>query len=350
MNNKVAVLLSTFNGEKYILDLLSSFSNQSFKDFDLIIRDDGSSDKTINIIKQYESENELNIVFVDSKNDFNVPELSLSASFFKLIKYANNNPNYLYFLFCDQDDIWHKNKIKRMVDELSSAEKNYPYKPILAHSDLTLIDENGDFIHSSFWEWQGINPSRNSTSRLLIQNTVTGCATIINRVLSEKLEESPNLYYHDHRAALIASLSGLIIPIHESLIDYRQHSKNVSGAGQQASSFLSKTIFIFKLIPILLNQKTDKIAHNSNEFVRIDKLLHIIKYGSNESKQLLSIYKNDMNNKTHKRLVGLSTINNQSFLGRIFTIITGKFLPNSLYRSLGLIFVIAFHNFKNEDI
>lgn len=340
--NKVAVLLSTYNGENYIHDLLDSFTNQNFKDFDLLVRDDGSSDQTINLIKKYEVTSNLNIIFVDSQNDFEVPELSLSASFFKLIKFANKNSNYKYFLFCDQDDIWHENKIQRMLDEIYLAEKNDLSKPLLAHSDLTLIDEQGDFMYASFWKWQGIMPFRNSTSRLLIQNTVTGCATMINRVLSEKLEESPNLYYHDHRAALVASLSGLVIPITESLIKYRQHTKNVSGAGIKNSGFLSKTKYIFSLF----FQYLFVSRQNTNINKRIEKLLNVIRYGSEEAKQLLSIYEDDMSKEIKEKLVFFSKIHNYSLYKRLFMLINGKFLPNSFYRSIGLIFVITFYNSK----
>ena len=343
--NNVAILLSSYNGEKYIFELLDSLANQSYKKFDLIIRDDGSSDKTREIISLYKSKNTISIIVLENDENQDVAELSLSSSFFKLVKFANNYEKYEYFMFCDQDDIWHENKIETMVEVISKEAALRVGQPILAHSDLDLINEKGDSLYSSFWEWQNINPYRNSTSRLLIQNTVTGCATIMNRELSMMLEEGPNLYYHDHRAALIASLQGAVRPISESLIDYRQHGKNVSGAGGVDLGFFKKTIYIISLFAkIFFNFRYTKkliIRH-------YDELKKILNYGIEEAIQLNKLYEKNMSNESKESVTKLSKFYEVPNYSRILILIRGNFLPNSFYRSLGLLFVSLFQKDNNS--
>ena len=343
--NNVAILLSSYNGEKYIFELLDSLANQSYKKFDLIIRDDGSSDKTREIISLYKSKNTISIIVLENDENQDVAELSLSSSFFKLVKFANNYEKYEYFMFCDQDDIWHENKIETMVEVISKEAALRVGQPILAHSDLDLINEKGDSLYSSFWEWQNINPYRNSTSRLLIQNTVTGCATIMNRELSMMLEEGPNLYYHDHRAALIASLQGAVIPISESLIDYRQHGKNVSGAGGVDLGFFKKTIYIISLFAkIFFNFRYTKKLITRH----YDELKKILNYGIEEAIQLNKLYEKNMSNESKESVTKLSKFYEVPNYSRILILIRGNFLPNSFYRSLGLLFVSLFQKDNNS--
>ena len=99
--NNVAILLSSYNGEKYIFELLDSLANQSYKKFELIIRAAGSSDKTREIISLYKSKNTISIIVLENDENQDVAELSLSSSFFKLVKFANNYEKYEYFMFCE---------------------------------------------------------------------------------------------------------------------------------------------------------------------------------------------------------------------------------------------------------
>jgi len=367
--NRVAILLSTYNGERFIHELLESLAGQTYQEFDLIIRDDGSSDRTLEIVDDFIKQNRINIIIIDSNGGHRTPELSLSFSFFKILNYANDILHYSYFLFCDQDDVWHKNKVERMVDAIKSEEIRRPDFPILVHSDLRLVDSNGNHMCSSFWKWQHINPLRNSTSRLLIQNTVTGCATIINRSLSEKLKMSPNLYYHDYRAALVASLIGVVVPLHEQLIDYRQHGDNVSGAGVKNTGVVANTIYILlRLLHMLFNRlglffkrgcgvikstitplknqdstfnyKVDQKNKSNTLIDRMEKIENIIQYSIIESEELLSIYGGEMNDQSKEALVTLATLREKGPLQRKWSLLVGNFLPNSFYRAIGLLIVV----------
>ena len=112
--NKVVILLSTYNGEKYLKEQLDSLLNQTYKNIDIYIRDDGSKDETVNIIKKYQNEYD-NIHLEEGKN------LGFIKSFFELLK--NGDENVDIYSYCDQDDIWEEDKIERAVKFINKEEK-----------------------------------------------------------------------------------------------------------------------------------------------------------------------------------------------------------------------------------
>ena len=144
MKNKVCVLLSTYNGEKFLEKQLNSLFSQTYKNFDLLIRDDGSNDNTINILEKYK------INYLKGKN------IGVIKSFFKLLEIALNK-GYEYFLFCDQDDIWELDKIEKQLFFISSKNQKLP---ILVHSDMQIIDEKDKIISESFFKFSKLNPKK----------------------------------------------------------------------------------------------------------------------------------------------------------------------------------------------
>lgn len=376
MKNNVAVLLSTYNGSKYIVELLESLSKQLFKDFDLIIRDDGSSDSTLNAILDYQKNNQLNIHIVDSEGN-----VGAANSFIKLLDYANDCQQYSYFLFCDQDDIWHQDKIEVLVNTIKVEELNNPDLPILVHSDLSVVNDNGEKIFPSFWKFQHIDPDRNTTSRLLIQNTVTGCTAAINRALSNQIKVDVEcMIVHDWWIALVASAIGKIVPIHQQLIDYRQHEQNVIGARQYGIvSVLSELykqpqrlfirlyrliknivyqlsallyVVILKVLSIVLGGYYSILKNKVKSMAGINEVnIHLnLEEDSNsndgnevsmndhvkQAKQLLLFYGDIANNESKRALIDFSSINQKKYFARKIIILRGKFLPNGFYRALRL--------------
>ena len=103
-DKKVAVVLSTYNGEKYVKEQLDSILKQTYKNVEIIVRDDGSKDSTVEIIKEYQEKHK-NIKLVVGEN------LGFIKSFFELLKIAEAD----YYSYADQDDIWVKNKIELAV-------------------------------------------------------------------------------------------------------------------------------------------------------------------------------------------------------------------------------------------
>ncbi|GGR08719.1 glycosyltransferase family 2 protein [Deinococcus ruber] len=228
---KVAVLLSSYNGEKYISHLIETILGQTYKNFDLYIRDDGSKDFTLEKIEKYKKLDK-RVHFVESQGN-----LGSSGSFLELLYQVEAD---VYF-FADQDDSWLSNKIETFLD-LYIDENNKT--PVLMFSDLEVVDDNLNIIDKSFFKYQNINPIHAfSLATAIAQNSVTGCAMMINRELAIKMchfKNSKNIIMHDWLALIIANLYGKVIFIEESTIKYRQHSYNVIGAKPWSIEFIIK--------------------------------------------------------------------------------------------------------------
>ena len=113
-SEKVQILLSTYNGEKYLEELIISLLDQEYSNLSILIRDDGSVDRTVEILKKYENNNNISIIFGEN--------LGVVDSFFELIKNADAEAEFV--AFCDQDDLWEQSKIFRAVNILHFANKN----------------------------------------------------------------------------------------------------------------------------------------------------------------------------------------------------------------------------------
>ncbi|MBT0741718.1 glycosyltransferase, partial [Campylobacter lari] len=124
MNNTVAVLLATYNGEKYLKEQIESILNQTYKDIRIYIGDDCSKDSTIDIIRAYKNLYPDKIVYY--QNNVNI---GFIKNFEKLLQICSEN----YIAFSDQDDIWDRNKIFLQYTVLKEKEKIYQNKAIMIH-------------------------------------------------------------------------------------------------------------------------------------------------------------------------------------------------------------------------
>ena len=142
LNSKVAILLATYNGERYLQDQLDSLINQSFKDWVCYVHDDGSKDNTMSILRSYSKKYPKRFKILDYPGG-----QGAAGNFLSLIKFAANNCKENYFLFSDQDDIWLPNKIELEVNKM---EEVYDDKtPILVYCDQKVVDQNLNIISNS---------------------------------------------------------------------------------------------------------------------------------------------------------------------------------------------------------
>lgn len=221
----VAILMCTYNGEKYIEEQIESILNQTYQNFVLYIRDDNSTDNTKKIISYYTKKYKNKIIeIIDEKIAH-----SASKNFMLLLENVYNLDKFDIFMFSDQDDYWEKNKVKDTVDEYNkNIDKDIP---ILIHTDLIVADSELNTIHPSFIKYSNLNTKRNRFSHYLIQNNATGCAMLINKSLVDLVKfDIGYIRMHDWYFALIASAFGKIIFIEKPTIKYRQHENNVLGA------------------------------------------------------------------------------------------------------------------------
>jgi hypothetical protein len=135
-------------------------------------------------------------------------------------------------MLCDHDDVWLPNKIALSLEHMRELEARYgPDTPLLVHTDLIVVGRDLEILAPSFFGYQRLDPSRNGLNALLMSNTVTGCATMVNRALYERARPIPDqAALHDHWLALVAAATGRIECLAEGTILYRQHGGNTVGA------------------------------------------------------------------------------------------------------------------------
>ncbi|QCT22031.1 glycosyltransferase family 2 protein [Jejubacter calystegiae] len=218
---KVDVVLACYNGEKFIAEQIDSILNQSHKNISLIITDDGSSDKTSNIIELYQQTD--NRVIVISKERAG----GVIQNFERGLSASSSD----YIMLSDQDDIWHTDKIKICLEKAVKEECGKENGPLLIYSDLCLVNERLDVISTSFYQYSGLNPERNlHIENLSWMGSVMGCTILMNRAaLNLVLPFRYPLVMHDHWLAFKTLESGRIFYLDKPLVYYRQHSENVSG-------------------------------------------------------------------------------------------------------------------------
>ena len=212
---KVAVILSTYNGEKFLKCQIDSILNQTYKDFDLIIRDDGSKDSSVKIIEQYIKENS-NIKLIKEEN------IGFIKSFYKLLEISEG---YEYYCFADQDDFWECEKIELLVNELKKTNENTPN---MVYSDSDYYDEELRFIKKG--HTNRIGNFRNS----LVECVSQGMTMMINKTARDIVikKKSKNSIFHDQWCYMVCSSLGEIKYVHKALVRYRRLNSSFTAEGR----------------------------------------------------------------------------------------------------------------------
>lgn len=306
---KIVILVSTYNGERYLKEQLDSILFQSYKGFEIIARDDGSSDETINILKSY------NIKILDTDKN-----LGAKLSFSTLLNYAVRNTDAEYFMFCDQDDIWKSDKIEKTIDMMKELERTNSDLPLLIHTDLEVVDEKLNLLNKSFWKYEKRDPSLNSINRLIMQSTVTGCTMMINRKLAElSFPVSENSIMHDWWISMVASCFGKIAYLEESTISYRQHSSNDTGSKKFGLSLILKKAI---------------------NFLFFDELYKHLDRNIKQANSFLSQYESLLDTDTKNMLRNFVSIKEKSFLEKRRILIKHDILKQGMIRNMGLLLKI----------
>lgn len=212
----VLVLMSTYNGEKYLEAQVQSILNQENVNVTLLIRDDGSKDSTLDILNRLQSTHQ-NIKVLSE------PNKGSAQSFFRLLR-ISADLNFQYYCLSDQDDIWEPQKLDRAVSFL----KNSADTPALYCSNLKVVDSDLNFVR--MMNKPGTFPYKDTS---LLKNIVTGCTAVMNRKFIELFNSLPipqKAVMHDWWLYCLACYFGNIIYDQEAFIKYRQHSANVYGA------------------------------------------------------------------------------------------------------------------------
>ncbi|HZY38413.1 MAG TPA: glycosyltransferase family 2 protein [Mucilaginibacter sp.] len=222
----VEILLATYNGENYLRAQLDSIFNQTYQDFSLSVRDDGSTDQTVQILNEYSSKYPGKIKILDD----HLEHRGATLSFGYLIEHSTSE----YIMLCDQDDVWLSKKIEITLERFNQLEKEYPRLPLMVFTDLKEVDENLNVIHESFINSQKLFPEIiTSPVKVLALNVVAGCTMMINKTAKQFILPIPvpNII-HDQWIAANISHFGKITYLPVATLLYRQHNFNAVGSNR----------------------------------------------------------------------------------------------------------------------
>ena len=221
------ILLSTYNGAPYLPELLASLEAQTYQDWKLCVRDDGSTDNSVEILQKFQQDHSDHVEIIQDEEG----NIGSYQSYMRLLKSADSD----YIVFCDQDDVWMPNKIELSVAKINELEKLHGKNlPLLIFTDLQAVDKDLKTIHPSFWQYQKLNPEiAYDWKKLLAQNVITGCTILMNQEAKKVCLPAP-LYciLPDHWIGVQVSKYGKVGFISTPTLLYRQHGNNVAGVHQ----------------------------------------------------------------------------------------------------------------------
>lgn len=224
---KVQVLMSSYNGEKYIKQQIESIFNQQNVLVECIVRDDGSTDKTKEILKEL-AKRYSNLKLIEGEN------IGWKKSFCEVVKYYDKNIGY--FAFADQDDVWLPNKLTRGIEELEKIKEE---KAKLYYSDVYLVNENLDIIGKK----RNLKPPK-FKEESLFKCYGQGCTMIFNKLALELFLKSNSLkeeISHEYWISVLCVYFGKVIyDKNYCSMYYRQHNSNIFGANRKNNLFLLK--------------------------------------------------------------------------------------------------------------
>lgn len=279
---KVHILLSTYNGEKYLGEQLNSLKNQQEVTFSITVRDDNSSDKTCKILERYSKQLPMRIIW--GKN------IGTARSFLQLVQRVDTGAEY--YAYCDQDDYWEPEKLVRAIEKLKNCDNSMP---VLYYSDVKRVGPELETIKDPFKK----NYHTEKFEAALIATAAPGCTMVFNRALLMLLKRHIPEYLTMHDSwtlQVCAAVGGTVIYDARSYIRYRQHSSNVIGGNTKMNYgkvrlflYRIKKLFCWKIKPTkvaeeLLRGYGDAMKKENNEwaiFVKdinysFSKALHIL--------------------------------------------------------------------------
>lgn len=225
-----AILLASYNGGKYIEQQLKSIQKQTYSDFRCYIRDDGSTDNTVEIVRSFVKEDPAHFTLISTDS----VKHGSKYNFFELIKYYVQSCCEEYILFSDQDDIWSPDKIAVEIEQIRGIAG-----PALAFCAQKIVDENLSPVQSTIHNH--MKDYNKYPNNLTYRNVAAGCTMCVNRELLLKAVSvitPDDFVMHDWWLMLVAAYIGKIAYIENPLMKYRQHGNNVLGA--DSNNYLGK--------------------------------------------------------------------------------------------------------------
>ncbi|MDW8742040.1 glycosyltransferase family 2 protein [Streptococcus suis] len=221
----VNILMSTYNGQEFLAEQIRSIQAQTFTDWMLLIRDDGSRDRTREIIADFaQQDSRIHLINPDSTEN-----LGVIKSFHALVQYQRAD---VYF-FSDQDDVWLPDKLQVTLETAQA----YPTdQPLMVYTDLKVVNQDLQVMNESMIRSQSHHANTELVQELT-ENTVTGGTSMINHALAELWTVTDDILMHDWYLALLATAFGKLVYVDQPTELYRQHAENVLGARTLSKRF-----------------------------------------------------------------------------------------------------------------
>lgn len=289
---KVCVLMAIYNPNlTWLKEQLISINNQDYDDIELLVCDDCSTSITIEqitgLIQQYIRRFPFRLI----KNEIN---LGSNKTFERLTLEASNSAcgqeKEFYFAYCDQDDIWEREKIPALIN--TAQEKN----AVLVYSDMSIIDSEGKLISNSITKLRkrfNYHDGENLWRKILVRNFISGCCMIVRADIAKGAIPFESDMQHDRWVSIIASNSGYIALVDKALVRYRQHGKNQTGVLKDVTDKASYIqIRIKDHLKILENIKAradinEEMAQFLSEYIKQIKTR--LKYAEGEGRKLFKM-------------------------------------------------------------
>ena len=288
-NKKIDILMATYNGQKYLVEQLDSIINQTYHNWNLLIRDDNSTDKTLEIIQNYHKKDKRIKILKDNKGN-----LGIVRNFEELLKSSESE----FIMFSDQDDIWVENKLDmylKMIEKIKN-------KGFMIHSDAILFDKNkSNILKDTFISKKAIN---RGLENVFFNYFVQGATILISKEIKNFILPFPKeVYLHDRYIHLISELFFERIFVNKALIYYRQHGDNQIGAKNTIRELLSKRYFDERdrqLIKVIYNKYGSLLTEDKKKL--IEEYFKITDIEKNRFNRFLNLKKSKINISLKKQI------------------------------------------------
>lgn len=307
--SEITVVMTAYNGEKYIREQIDSILHGSFTDFEIHVCDDGSTDRTREIIADVAMRDSRVTPFFNEKNKGVIRNFLEGAA----------NAESPYIMFSDQDDVWLADKLSKSLQEIKKQEKKWGQDvPLVVFADAKVVDGNLNELAPSFHRAGHLNTKKIDLAHLLMENKLIGCTMIMNRAMAELLKgELPvkDMRMHDWWIGLIGAALGKVVYLPEPLLLYRQHGNNIVGS----KSF---TGYIKKRLASLKKQK------------------QILKATERQAQAFLSVYGSRLSPQNQTVIKQFATLSQIGFWKRRYVLIKNGFFKTGVIRNIGVLLLI----------
>jgi glycosyltransferase involved in cell wall biosynthesis len=311
INPKITIVMSVHNGEKYLRQQLYSLTIQTYKNWCLLVRNNGSIDSTLKILEEFKS-------FSGSRKVKIINERKKIEAVYNSFSDLADKVDTKYLMFCDGDDFWLPKKIENAANAIYQMEEKYGIEtPLLYHTDLTLVDGELSPRNVSMWKSQVLNPRRTEPIKCLIHNHAIGNTFIINKKLRALAKKRPDdIIMHDVFYLVLALLYGQVSYGNRSYILYRQHNENICGGNQLYS------------------------IENLRQKIKVSYIREAIKRKSKLAQWFIEVHGKNMSKRNFKALKEMSHLHEMSWINKRLTLLKHQIFMNGLARNIGLFLFI----------